>query len=67
MNHRHRHRHLHRSALRHPSFITTFVDAVTIRPFLDDLARVRRAANLRASLDLLRAELERDEMAREAA
>jgi hypothetical protein len=48
------------SNIRRDSFIETFVDAVTVRPFLDDLARVRRAANLRVSSDVVRAFLEEE-------
>ena len=50
------------SNIRRHNFIETFIDAVTVRPFLDDLARVRRAASLPISFDLMRA---RQEEARE--
>ncbi len=49
-----------RTARRH-RFVESFVDAVTVRPFLDDLNRLRRAANLRASSEWLALEAKRDD------
>jgi hypothetical protein len=37
---------MHRHDQRHLDFINLFVDSVTVRPFLEDLRRVKRAAAL---------------------
>ena len=56
-----------RHAPHYSSFISNFVDAVTVRPFLDDLARMQRAANLRASLELSRTDRRLEDARLEAA
>ena len=55
---------MHRQNRQHLAFVHQFVDSVTVRPFFEDLRRVKQATDLYRSLPLVESwERETDEAA----